>query len=255
MYLFDAHCHLQDKRVSEFTQIIIDNALNAGVERMVCCGCEPEDWARISYLARKYPEIVPSYGVHPWYSTELCSDWAEKLECALKEDCTSGVGEIGLDHTLDPSTFPLQKKNFSLQLEIASQLNRPVSIHCRKAWGELFSVFKSMKSLPRGLIHSYSGSPELVKQLEKLGFFISFSGSVCNPNNRKVQKSIKTVSNQRLLIESDSPDNMPYGLRSDYNQPANLMLIAKRAAFILNVPLEMLVHSTYQNALNLFTKN
>ena len=94
MFLFDAHCHLQDERLAE----VLNRSERSGVRHMLCCGCHECNWDAVLARAQAHPEIVPSFGIHPWYMEGRTSGWLETLERFLAGH-PSGVGEIGLERT------------------------------------------------------------------------------------------------------------------------------------------------------------
>ncbi len=252
--MFDSHCHLQDTRFSGQLSRIIAEARAYGVNRMLCCGSEECDWKAVTQITLDYPEVIPAFGLHPWYVSRKSSSWLSNLEILLTSYPNAALGEIGLDHALEQRNDREQTDVFLAQLDLAEKLNRPVSIHCRRAWGELLSILKTRGGIPNGgAIHSYSGSPELVRPLEELGLHISFSGSVVNPANKRAAKSVMAVSPQRLLIETDSPDILPFGCQGTINEPKNLSCIIKRIAQLLSLPENVVEERSERNANKLFS--
>jgi TatD DNase family protein len=136
MRLFDSHCHLQDERVFARAGEIIARARDAGVVRMLCCGTRESDWDTIKTLSGRFPEIVPAFGLHPWHVRERSAEWQKELEKHLAETPGAAVGEIGLDHAIEPRNDEDQASVFLAQLKLARKLKRPVSIHCRRAWAQ-----------------------------------------------------------------------------------------------------------------------
>lgn len=254
MDLFDSHCHLQDKRLGDDISSVIDRAEKAGVKKILCCGSTEEDWDDVARLSEKFPILIPAFGLHPWYIDERSEKWLFKLEEMLVSFPSAAVGEIGLDHVIDRKDKSEQLDVFSAQIELAARYNRPVSIHCRKAWGDLISLFEEKDCVcQEGVIHSYSGSAELIDRLVKFGFFISFSGSVTFERNRKAQESVKRTRLDRLLVESDSPDIPPYGVEG-VNEPCNMINVIKRIAEIRGVDPQEIARITYENAERVFVR-
>ncbi|MDR0307237.1 MAG: TatD family hydrolase [Chitinispirillales bacterium] len=252
--MFDSHCHLQDERIYDQLDSLLSRARLSGVRLMLCCAVKEADWAKISHIGSEHSEtVLCAFGVHPWYASEVCKEWDIELEKRLADTPNAAVGEIGLDHTLDKHNYQRQTEIFIRQLETARALKRPVSIHCRKAWGTLISILKDKGGLRfGGVIHSYSGPPNLIKELENLGCYISFSGSILITNAKKAHESLKMVSPHRLLVETDSPDMLPANAAGPFNEPANLRLILKRAAEILGEPAEDVALRTEKNGRKLF---
>lgn len=254
MNLFDSHCHLQDKRLGDDISAVIDRAEKAGIKKILCCGSTEEDWDEVARLSGQFPVVIPAFGLHPWYIDGRSEKWLFRLEEMLRSFPSAAVGEIGLDHAIDRVNNSGQLDVFSAQIDLAARYKRPVSIHCRKAWGDLISVFEERDHVFQGgVIHSYSGSEELVDRLEKLGFYISFSGSVTFKRNRKAQESVKRTRTDRLLVESDSPDIPPYGV-VEANEPCNMVRVVERIAEIRGVDPQEIAKVTYKNAERVFTR-
>ncbi len=252
LHLVDAHCHLQDDRLAPELSSLLARGRAAGIGAMICCGTREQDWNRVLELSEKHADIHPSLGVHPWYADQAGEGWARRLD-ALLGDTRCGVGEIGLDHVLDKGSRAIQETVFRTQLALARKHGRPVSIHCRKAWGTLVSILEEEGGLSRGgLIHSYSGSPEMVAVLEKLGCCISFSGSITRTRNKRGHASCRAVSRERLLIETDSPDLMPVSTEGAYNEPANILKVVAAVGRLREIPEWALGELTTRNAKKLF---
>jgi TatD DNase family protein len=252
MQFIDAHCHLQDRRYRGHGSEIIARGKASGVTAFVCCGAEEADWQVVAQLSGANPEVIASFGVHPWYVAGLSPVWRERLEELLATYPAAAIGEIGLDFAVDGFDRETQERVFRAQLELARQLERPVSIHCRDAWGRLVDILGEQRLPVGGLIHSYSGSADMVPVVERFGLYVSFSGAITRPNARRAQEAIRRVSAQRLLIETDSPDLLPQGAAGDLNEPANLPLVAVRAAALRGMPAEGLASLTSANAERLF---
>lgn len=250
--LFDAHCHLQDARLAARLPEVLRQAAAAGVGRMLCCGCNEGDWAAVQRLAEQHPVVAPAFGMHPCDLQGRSAAWPETLERMLLA-VPSGVGEIGLDHALDVRNDAEQEEVFLTQLRLARKLRRPVSIHCRRAWGRLVELLKLEGGVWwGGQLHSYSGPPDLVPGLEAMGLYLSFSGMVTRSGNKRGHRAAAAVSPKRLLIETDSPDLLPSGATTDSNEPGNLPLIAAAVARIRGVTIETIEQQTWENACRLF---
>ena len=253
MKLFDAHCHLYDEQFKDSLPGVIARARVAGVERMASCGCDESNWETVRKHAGEHEGVLPSFGLFPLDVPKKSRQWLEKLKSFLLS-VPSGVGEIGLDNSFEGTNDREQEEVFVTQLRLARDLQRPVTIHCRKAWGRLLEILKQEGGVKfGGIMHTYSGSPELVRPLEGLGLSISFSGAITREGNKRGHKSLPLVSRERLLIETDSPGLMPVGAGGEYNEPANLPVIARKAASLLGEPVETLAELTFNNAKRLFS--
>jgi TatD DNase family protein len=269
MNLFDTHCHLQDPALMNDIDGVISRAQSVGVTHMLCCATSEKDWDSVLQISKAYSRvdpplseregigvstihIIPALGIHPWYLSDRSSDWLDKLEESIKASGAC-IGEIGIDHAVEHRNDEEQHQVFIDQLKLAKKYNRPASIHCRKAWASLMEILKDVGGSDAGwVIHSYSGPADLVAQLEQLGCYISFSGTITRTNNKRGHAALAAVSKNRLLIETDSPDLSPAGAASTVNEPANLSLIASSITQKLAIPYGEIAELTLQNSLHVF---
>eukprot|EP00933_Yihiella_yeosuensis_P000661 TRINITY_DN101044_c0_g1_i1.p1 TRINITY_DN101044_c0_g1~~TRINITY_DN101044_c0_g1_i1.p1 ORF type:complete len:337 (+),score=71.22 TRINITY_DN101044_c0_g1_i1:84-1013(+) len=285
--LFDAHCHLQLPRLYEQAADVISTARSVGVVRAAVCGCEKADWQKVETLASEWPDFVaPQFGVHPWWAglhsgpnaDSSIQGWEEELEALLTRLPAAGVGECGLDGARKKDIpMEVQIDVLKPQLELAKKFQRPLSLHCVACHGALLDVlqtaFKEAGGHAPGIVlHSYCGSPEMAKALAKLNCFFSFSGSFLHI--KKHASALKAVPLDRLLLETDSPDQLPKELlpeeaelppvfqgtlksiRKDgeglLNEPALLPLIVHGAAAIRDEDPSILATTTAANARRVF---
>jgi TatD DNase family protein len=259
--LYDAHNHLQDERLKNRDALIAATRAE-GVTKMVVNGACESDWPDVAELARQFPEVVPSFGYHPWYLHERSPDWLKNLNAALDAE-PSVVGEFGLDRWKPELAYEGQEEAFLAHLNIAAERNLAASIHCIQAWGRLYELLRDHPRPARGvLLHSYGGSPEMVQQLVKLGAYFSFPGYYAQERKAKHQEAFKDVPLDRLLIETDAPDQHPpdnlvrYPLHGDdgkpLNHPANLRAIYEFVAELRGMRVEELATQVEENFLRLF---
>lgn len=255
MYFVDSHTHLHDRRIFQKTPEIINRAIAAGLIYMATCATMEDNFEHTRQLSHTHPELIPHFGIHPWFVDSLTKGWKKTLAAYL-ESVPSGVGEIGLDFIDKKVNRDRQIEVFEYQLSLAVDLGRPVNIHNRKAWDSMIHVLKRFGSLRvPGLIHSYSGSADMVPLFEKYNLYISFSGSVTNPKNLKVLKSLKAVQDNRFVLETDTPDIQPYinGKQlTTLNEPSNVPEIAKIAAQRLGIDENWFAEQALTNSLALF---
>ena len=255
MKLFDSHCHLQAFAFKHRISDVMAKAAGANVVRMVCCGTAPDDWQEVKELARAYESVIPSFGVHPFYMDGAGRGWQDMLRAYLAEE-PAGIGEIGIDFLRSDLDRERQEEIFTEQLVMAKEMHLPASIHVRKGWDTLIHILKRIGPLePGGVIHSYSGSADLVDVLERYGLYISFSGSVTRPDAKKVKKALAQVSTDRVLIETDSPDilpTMPDRDKDEANEPCNLPVVAKAAAAVRNTEAEEFALLAFENGERLY---
>eukprot|EP00257_Ricinus_communis_P018912 XP_015577743.1 uncharacterized protein LOC8284269 isoform X1 [Ricinus communis] len=212
MKLFDAHCHLQDSRILNKAPQLISTAFDTGIIRFAVNGVCEKDWHLVKEMGEQYPSVIPCFGLHPRFITERTPNWFNKLKEFFESTPSAAVGEIGLDKGSHGKKidFVDQVEVFQQQLELAKELNRPVSVHCVRAYGDLLESMKSMGPFPAGVIlHSYLGSAEMVPEFAKLGAYFSFSGFLMSMKVQKAKRVLKAVTSDRILLETDAPDAVP----------------------------------------------
>jgi len=251
--LFDTHCHLQDNRLNESLHAVMERAFAAGVTRMLCCGSCEEDWLAVSDLAKTYSCIIPAAGLHPWYIGERTSGWIDTLRTFLESNSLAAIGEIGLDHQISERNDEEQEKVFIAQMDLARELHRPVSVHCRKAWGSLLAFLRKGGPRPAEgvVIHSFGGAADLVPELASFGIHFSFSGSITYDRNRRGREAAAVVPDGLLLVETDSPDIPPQN-HEGINEPSTLGKVVSALAEIRKTAIEKIGELTTANAAALF---
>ena len=249
--LYDAHNHLQDERLSACREAFLESLPQSGIVRMVVNGAAESDWPQVLALARRCPQVIASFGYHPWYVGERTADWQVSLVRHL-DAIPSAVGEIGLDRWIKDYDFDQQREVFVWQLRLAAERNLPVSIHCLQAWGPLLDLLRSEPRPRCGfLLHSFGGAAELVGPLAELGAYFSLPGYFAHERKTRQRETFRTIPLDRLLIETDAPDQLLPAERIDFpltdvtsgkaiNHPANLGAVYRFAADLRGEPLEQL---------------
>lgn len=263
MRLYDAHNHLQDDRLKPWRKQLLAAVTEAGVVRMVVNGSCEEDWPAVLDLAKRLPLVLPSFGYHPWYVRERTSIWQQVLVTFL-EEVPSAIGEIGLDRWIKDCDIKAQEEVFVWQLRLAADRNLPASIHCLQAWGLLYDILRREPRPSCGfLLHSYGGPVEMVKPLADLGAYFSLPGYFAHERKHRQRQTFKHVPSDRLLIETDAPDQCLPDNRNPFplvdqktgkplNHPANLSAVYAFAAELLQEPLESLADRVQVNFQRLF---
>lgn len=250
--LVDAHCHLQDGFLREDLEPALARARAAGVRLMCCNGTHEGDWIPVLDLGRRHADICVSLGLHPWYVGDRGPRWLEILE-SLVAIHPVGIGEIGLDNALAERNDAQQEKVFLAQMDLATRYARPVSIHCRKAFGRLAELLSLLdRRPPFMLLHAYAGSHEMVPVFERLNVYISFGASITRPVNRKARTACARVSVERLLVETDSPAIAPPGVEFERNEPAYLPRVVETLADLRGASPAEVAACTAANARRVF---
>ena len=200
--LADAHCHLQDPAFAPDLEDALRDARLAGVRVLVINGTRPEDWPRVRELASAHLELVPCFGLHPWFAGEAPPGWLDALRGFLA-GTPSGVGEAGLDARRGTAG---QGAVFREQLALARERELPLMVHCVGAWGELLALLrKDGAPRPGFLLHAYGGSAEAVPTLAGLGAFFSFAARDLQDIRPRTRRALLAVPPDRLLLETDGP--------------------------------------------------
>ncbi len=203
----DAHIHLQTfpngfQNGDSSGRKLISNFFTEG-RRVICNGTSALDWSAVAELKDLFPENIISYfGVHPWYADTLPQGWIKLLRKYLLHN-GSGIGEIGLDKKNGSRSNYFDQKNiFITQLSLAEELGLPVSIHCVRAWGDLMTILDKPWNIPV-MIHSFSGSMEIMEKITDIGIYLSFSPFINSRNGIKIQEVFRNTPSGNILIESD----------------------------------------------------
>ena len=211
----DMHLHLQDIPDVQMCRSVLKLAEHLNVGQFVCNGTRPEDWPVVENASADDRRVVPFYGVHPWYADKLPVDWYVTLEGFLKRSPAAGVGEVGLDKARNVD-LARQTEIFHRQLEIAGRLARPLAIHCVRAWSDLVNILKrSLPAKTRFMVHSFQGSPQILKDLLSLGAYISFSWKSLQRDTEESIALMRSVPLDRLLLETDFPYTEPGKIGAD----------------------------------------
>ena len=218
MALFDAHCHWQDPRLATLDwPAVVEELSVQGLRYVVVNGTHPGDWAAVQDMAHRFPKVVrPVYGVHPWRASrsDLPVGWADDLRKRLRADSQASVGEVGLDRWIEPRDEAAQEMVFRTSLAIAREHDRPVTVHCLRAWGWLLKVLREVGPPRRFLVHSVNAAPEVIAQLADMGAFFSVSGAFADEAKPKYHRALRSIPLDRLLVETDAPDMLaPAGWR------------------------------------------
>ena len=250
--MLDTHCHINDPLISNETDKIVTNYLNAGVEKAICIGCCPESNLDVIKLSNKYESVYCAVGVHP----DDCSKYNEQeLENLLKNKNNKlvAVGEIGLDYYHTKENKDEQIKVFISQIELANKYKLPIIIHCRDAFGDTLEILKKYAPFKYGAVmHCYSGSLEFAREIIKLGLKISFTGTVTYKNALKVQEVAKNIPSDSFFFETDSPYLTPTPYRGQLNEPVHVKEVYKFVACLRGLSEQEMEQIADKNAKGFF---
>ena len=253
--LFDTHAHIY-KEYYENIDEVIEDANNSGVGYIAIPGTSIEDSKEAIKTAEKYENVYALIGIHPENADKYLND--ENIDKDLKEieklaenKKVIGIGEIGLDYYWTKEYIDIQKKLLVKQIELANKLKLPVILHIREATNDILEILQKNPPKYSGIFHSTSFNEHLIKEGLKLGFYISFSGTVTF-KNAKPNSSVLLVPDDKLLIETDSPYLTPHPFRGKTNFPKYVKLTAEKIAEIKEKDFAYIEKITTENAKKLF---
>ena len=251
--LFDSHCHLDDDKYDEDRDQVIDALPAQGVAACVTVGSDLASSRRCIALAAQYPFLYAAAGIHPHVAAQAPDDYLDDLRDMLTQPRVVAVGEIGLDYHYDFSPRDVQQRLLQQQLDLALERELPVILHVREAHGDLIALLRDREArLPKGIIHCFSGSAESALEYVRLGFMISFAGSLTFKNANKLRLAAQQTPLDRLLIETDSPYLAPEPRRGRRNTPANVRHVCELLAQLRGMSAPQMADLTYDNAARLF---
>ncbi len=253
--LIDTHAHLTDERYGGAGEIIA-SMKSDGLEKIITVAYDLESSRDCVALAEQNENIYCAVGVHPNDAQHLTvSPLDELLSLSRSHKCVA-IGEIGLDYHYDDTDKEKQNYWLDEQFKLVEKANLPVCFHIRDAYEDFFkAIARNSDRIKNGAVmHCYSGSLETACEFVKLGFYISFSGSVTFKNAKKFTEIIRAVPLDKLLVETDCPYLTPHPYRGETNYPKMVRLTAEKIAEVLEKPIEEIERITRENAYRIFTK-
>lgn len=250
--IFDSHAHFDDDRFKDDLKSVVEAMKSNGVIGVINGGVNYESSAKIVELSEKYDIFYSAVGVHPedLYSGENFSP--DKLLPLVSHPKTVAIGEIGIDYHWDTHPAEVQKKWFADQIEFAKSVNLPVIVHDREAHNDTLEILKKHK--PKGVLHCFSGSNEMAKEVLKLGMYIGVGGVVTFKNARKTVEVVKDLPLDRLLLETDAPYLAPEPFRGKCNTSDLIYFTAKKIAEIKEITTEEVLNASMENIKTLYNK-
>lgn len=244
MRVSDAHNHLQNWGDYREIQSMLAKFPENRLALSCVNGTKPSDWGAVAELAKTFPQIHPFFGLHPWELDHATHGWIDLLGQYLQQFPNSGVGECGVDLWINNAEPSRQKAHLIPQIRLAKELERPLTIHCLKAWQLLIECFECEPPPQHGfLLHGFGGSAEVAKRFTHLGAYFSFNSSFMQSRKTKVREAFQKIPLNRILTETDAPAMTP---PSDYwhiegdtsrdrNHPYNLIETNKALAKVLAI--------------------
>ncbi|MBR4124180.1 MAG: TatD family hydrolase [Clostridia bacterium] len=252
--IVDTHCHLADDAFDADRERVILSLAQNNVGAAFVVGTDLAECKKAIELAEKYENIYAILGLYPEYA-EQYDQFESFLEDNLSNPKVVAVGEIGLDFHTEGYNQKLQEEVFAKQIKLAYKYNLPISIHTRDAFDRTLKVLKDNKQyLHGGVIHCFSGSPEIAEEFIKLGFKLGFGGVCTFKNARKVVDTLKKIKPEDILLETDSPYLAPTPHRGERNEPKYTNFVLDKIAEIRLENKEILEKQILENTKNTFKR-
>lgn len=254
--LVDSHCHLNYGTLVDDLPGVLSRAEGAGVGTMLTISTTLETFPEVLAIAEAHDNICCSVGGHPHHAEEEPDISAADLIALADHPKVVGIGETGLDYYYDTAPREAQKKNFIAHVEAARETGLPIIVHSRDAEEDTLEILKAgLEQGPySGVIHCFTASQGFADAALELGFYISLSGIVTFKNAKDIQETTKTIPEDRLLVETDSPYLAPVPHRGKPCQPAYVADTARFVADLRGMSLEDLTAATTENFFRLFSK-
>jgi TatD DNase family protein len=273
--LFDVHTHTQFHAFSEDVDLVIQRALDAGVW-MVNVGTQRDTSENAISFAEKFSEgVYATVGLHPIHTEKSHHDAKEFGDSSEEKGFTSrgeefdfeyykrlaknpkvvAIGECGLDYyRLEAETKKKQEETFLGHIRVAKEVEKPLMIHCRKAFDDLISVLLSHQNdLPnlRGINHFFTGTIENAKKLLDLGFSFSFGGVITFTED--YNGLVRFIPLDRIVLETDAPYVAPVPYRGKRNEPLYVQQVSQKISELKFLSIDEVAEATTKNALQIFS--
>jgi TatD DNase family protein len=239
----DDHCHLDEDRAVAAEQV--DEAVAAGVERLITVGCDVAQSAAYLAVAADHPgRVWATAGVHP----HEAAGGIDGLEALLDHEGLVAVGECGLDFHYDHSPRDDQRRVFAAQVALAAERDLALVVHTREAWSETFDILAAEGVPARTVFHCFTGGATEARRCLDLGGHLSFSGIVSFPSATDVREAAALCPADRLLVETDSPYLAPVPHRGKRNRPSWVPDVGAALAAARGEPVEAVAAATWATA-------
>jgi TatD DNase family protein len=243
----DSHCHIASE-ADTAEQLVAAHA--ARVDRLVTVGTDAAHSAAAVAVARAYPGVWATVGLHPHDATEGLAGIVAVLDEAGPE--VVAVGECGLDYHYDHSPRAIQREVFAAQIRLAHERDLALVIHTRSAWDDTLAILEAEGAPARTVLHCFSGGPPEAERCLALGAYLSFSGIVTFPSAPEVRAAAAACPLERLLVETDAPWLAPVPHRGKPNRPALVPVVGAALAMAKGLSPEVVAAATTANATTVF---
>lgn len=250
--LVDSHCHLDASGFDTDREAVIARAQAAGVQVQVVPAVTAASWPKLREVCRQAPGLYPAYGLHPMFLDQHRPAHLPQLREWIERERPCAIGECGLDFFVEGLDADTQQDYFVGQLKLAREFGLPVIVHARRAVDAVITAIRRIGGL-HGVVHSFSGSPEQAAQLHTQGFLLGLGGPLTYERAQRLQRLVREMPLEQLLLETDAPDQPDAGIRGQRNEPARLAVIARHVAALRGMDVAEVARVTTDNARRLFS--
>lgn len=247
--IIDTHAHYDDRKFDGIRDTLLESLHENGVCKIITCAVDKDSAKKVLKLADGYDFIYGAVGIHP-ENLNSKTPLEEIKRLSNHKKCVA-IGEIGLDYYYTSDNKEEQKDIFEKQVILANELGLPVIVHDREAHADTLEILKKHK--PKGVLHCFSGSSEMAREIINLGMYIGVGGSVTFKNARRLPDTIKEIPKERLLLETDCPYLCPEPYRGKLCHSGFITLTAQKIAEISGIDLDRVLRQTLKNAKELFS--
>ena len=248
--IFDTHAHYDDERFDEDRDELLSSLFKGSVSHIVNCGCDLKSSLKTIKLSEKFDNLYAAVGVHAHEASDCTDEDLNKIAELYSHKKVVAVGEIGLDYFYDFSPRERQIEVFRKQIELANNLGLPVIIHDREAHEDTLNILKELR--PKGVVHCFSGSVEMAKEIIKLGLYIGLGGAVTFKNAKKPIEVAEYVPLDKLVLETDAPYMTPVPFRGKRCDSAHIAYTAEKIAEVKGMDVQELIDVCNENSKKLF---
>lgn len=248
--LIDTHCHIFKKYYDDIDEVI-ERAYNNGVGAVIVNGYNLESNKEVLELVSKYDIVYGALGIQPEEIYDYNDEVLKFIEEHINDEKIVAVGEIGLDYHYECNRN-MQKDLFRRQLEIAKNYNKPVIVHSRDSIKDTYDILKEFRVV--GIMHCYSGSLEMAREFNKIGFLLGIGGIVTFKNAKKIVEVIKNIPIEYIVLETDCPYLAPVPYRGKRNEPSYVPVILQKICEIKGLNFKDVEAITTSSVMRLFDK-
>lgn len=245
--IFDSHAHYDDTQFDKDREDLLSELQENGVIGILNMSSDYDSISKTIELTEKYDFIYGAVGIHPSDARDFTDNVKGEIIKLIKRKKILAIGEVGLDYYWeDNPSKEIQKKVLEDQYEIARKASVPIILHDRDAHGDIMEIFRKNNDVT-SVFHSYSGSPEMAKEIIELGGYIGVSGVVTFKNSKKLPDVVKETPIERILIETDAPYMSPEPNRGKRNRSDYLYSVAEKIAEIKGITKKEVLLKTSNN--------